>query len=288
MKPILVHIHAFYPELLQEILERLNSLKPTPLELVVSTVPEYAARIRLMLEGFDYARIVVVENRGYDIAPFLEVLKDVEPERYSYIIKLHTKRNIPGDAYIKPYPYNYGEWRWREYLLNFCKPENFRRIIKAFEQQKHLGMVADYRVLCRKEESRFSSPLNTLLSRLGLQMRGYSYVMGSMFICRSFLMIPLKRLGLSRKDFPVADATHSENIAHVVERLLGLVVLAQGYSIEDAFTPVLKQSQWLCLMQRLARFLYFRKCRRDGSFIIKICKIPIFYKRCQERNKLTQ
>lgn len=285
MKPVLVHIHAFYPELLPEILERLNSLKSTPIELVVSTVAAHAARIRLMLEEIDYARIVVVENRGYDIAPFLEVLKDAEPARYSYIIKLHTKRDIPGDAYMKPYPYNYGEWRWREYLLNFCKPENFRRTIKAFEQQKHLGMVADYRVLCRKEESRFLSPLNTLLTRLGLQMRGYSYVMGSMFICRSILMTPLKRLGLNRKDFPVADAAHSENMAHVVERLLGLVVLAQGYSIEDAFTPVLKQSQWLCLMHRLARFLYYRKRGRDGSLIIKICKIPVFYKRCQAETK---
>jgi len=34
------------------------------------------------------------------------------------------------------------------------------------------------------------------------------------------------------------------------------------------------------LLQRIGHFLFSRKVTRSGKLIIKICKIPVFYKRC--------
>ncbi|MBR2314331.1 MAG: hypothetical protein IKA55_05680 [Akkermansia sp.] len=279
MSPILVHIHAYYPELLPGMLEKLDSLLPAQREVVVTTVAEHVATVQAMVAGIGNCRVQEVENRGYDIAPFLEVIKGIELEQYSYVMKLHTKRNMPGDVYLKPLPYNYGFERWREYLMNICRPEHFQAAMRAFEQQARLGMVADFRLIWQQEEPRFRAALDRLLSRAGLHKRGYAYIMGSMFICRAALLTPLLRLELRPQDFAPPDAAHSENLAHEIERFLGLSVLAQGYSIGDPFTPRWKQGKLLRLLQQAAMFLCFRKRGGDGSCIIKICKIPVFRKR---------
>lgn len=279
MSPILVHIHAYYPELLPGILEKLSSLESVQRDVVVTTVAGYVPSIQAMVCGISNCRVIEVPNRGYDIAPFLEVLSVINLDDYSYVIKLHTKRDMPGDAYLKPMPYNYGGNRWREYLLNFCRNEHLPRVLQSFVHEPDLGMVADYRLICRKEESRFRNALVCLLSKAGLQKRGSAYVMGCMFICRAALLEPLLRLGLKPQDFDVPDASHSETLAHELERFLGFSVLAQGYRIADSFTPRWKQCKFLRVMKQILAFLYFRKRGGNGSCIIKICKIPVYRKR---------
>ena len=281
MKPILIHIHLYYCDMWPEmkaLLENIRSLKLRT-SLVVTLPDSDCMLTREIGEQYTDARILRVPNQGYDIAPFLEVLRSVNLEDYSYVIKLHTKRDMPGDVYLKPMPYNYGGSRWRDYLLNFCRCEHLPHIMQRLAQEADLGMVADYRLIRRAREARFVAALDDLLNRAGLQNKGYQYVMGSMFICRACLLAPLKALGFRTNDFPVANESHSENLAHEMERFLGLSVLAQGYRIADPFTPRWKQSKLIRVLKQIALFLYFRKRGGDGSCIIKICKIPVYRKR---------
>ena len=286
MKPILIHIHLYYIDMwpyMKAQLENIRALKYSS-SLVVTLPDSDTTQARKIREQYPDARILWVQNQGYDIAPLLEVLQSVNLEDYSYVIKLHTKRDMPGDVYLKPLPYNYGFERWREYLTNFCQLKQLQTSLQAFEQQKSLGMVADFRLIWRREEARFRSALDRHLSKVGLQKRGYAYVMGSMFMCRATLLAPLLRLGFKPQDFASPDTAHTENLAHEIERFLGLSVLAQGYRIADPFTPRWKQSKLIRLMKQIALFLYFRKRGGDGSCIIKICKIPVYRKRGAKRN----
>lgn len=125
MTPILIHVHVYYPELWGEVCEYLRSLAGVPHECVV-TVPEGRVDILSALKGDNrVSRIIEVENRGYDIAPFVQVINGVNLGGYSYVIKLHTKRDMPGDVYLKPLPFNYGYDYWLRYLLSFCSEEHF-------------------------------------------------------------------------------------------------------------------------------------------------------------------
>lgn len=273
MKPILIHIHAFYPELLEELLQIPSHLKGIPYDIWI-TYPETKPEMATLLTEYEHA--IPVPNRGYDIAPFLSVLSHVDLDAYSYVLKLHTKRNMPGDAYIRPNPYNYGFAHWREYLLNVSKAENMRISLQALERDTKLGMIADYRLIWNRVEKHHVANVKEYLDKAGLNYCGYCYVMGTMFLCRANLLKPLQALRLSPQDFLPPDATHTENLAHTMERFIGASIVAQGYRIQDVFTPGHLQARWRYHLLRIKNFLYYRKRKADGGSIIKICKIPVW------------
>lgn len=44
---------------------------------------------------FKNVNVEIVKNLGFDLGPFVHVLNEVNLNDYSYVIKLHTKRDIP-------------------------------------------------------------------------------------------------------------------------------------------------------------------------------------------------
>lgn len=294
MKPILIHIHVYYARLWPELracVERVASLG-LPFRLFVTMAGEKPQIAAEVAERWPEAELREVPNRGYDIAPFLEVLRSVRIEDFSYIIKLHTKRDVEQARVIlcSAAPVNMRGSRWREALLAFARPENFEKVLQTLEAEPQLGMVSHHLVICPRVSEKDKEQFKTwqqaveMVKTLGLPKPPNShFVMGSMFICRAELLKPLLRLGLKTEDFPSPDPEHlEETIAHVIERLLGALVTAQGYVIRDCFSPRREYVREAIevLLQRIGHFLFSRKVTRSGKLIIKICKIPVFYKRC--------
>ena len=93
MKKILVHLHIYYPSLYDELKSYINNITDG-FDLYVSMVEEHKDIIDDLQNNFKNVNIDIVENRGYDVGPFIEVLNKVNLDDYSYIIKLHTKRDI--------------------------------------------------------------------------------------------------------------------------------------------------------------------------------------------------
>lgn len=293
LKPVLIHIHVYYAHLWQELLscvDRVESLGLT-FHLVVTTVEEQPELTAEVTSKWPDAEVRVVPNRGYDIAPFLEVLRSVRLEDFSYIIKLHTKRDVDAARVVlcSESPVNMKGNRWRNALLAFAQPRNLERVLHALETEPKLGMVAHHLVICPEVTAKDKEQYKTWLRAaemapdIGLPEPPNSrFVMGSMFICRAELFRPLLRLKVQTGDFPPPDPEHlEETLAHVLERLLGVVVTAQGYTIRDCFSPrserVLETlGVWL---YRIGHFLYSSKVTRSEKLIVKICKIPIYYRK---------
>ncbi len=101
IKPIFVHCHIYYPELWPELKTCIQNIHPYPFELFVTMVENHQRIINDILSSFPNAHIEIVENRGYDIGPFVYTLNKIVLDNYSYIIKLHTKRNI--DVNMPPF-----------------------------------------------------------------------------------------------------------------------------------------------------------------------------------------
>ena len=95
MKKILVHVHIFYENLYPELKACLLNLKDYNCDYIFTFVKENKTLESDIKSTFSNAKIEIVKNLGFDLGPFVHVLNEVNLSDYSYVIKLHTKRDIP-------------------------------------------------------------------------------------------------------------------------------------------------------------------------------------------------
>lgn len=268
MKPLFVCVHVFYPEMWDELKQCILNMSACPYELYITLVSHHALLEKDIAQTFPTAHVEVVENRGYDVGPFMSVLNKLDLNHYSYVVKLHTKRDMPEGTYLKMI--NVSQNRWREYLLKFFKsPRGFQKALSSFAKKTKLGMLADWHVI---SSQKFGDPeacteAGHLLKTLGLKTKSFCFVAGTMFMCRANLLKPLQNLGMELSDFELSSSkTHGGGgKAHALERLFGLLICAQGYTLEDDCLS------WVVKLKvfgaRLKKFV-FHKRRTNKDFLV--------------------
>lgn len=282
MVDFLVHIHLFYAEMWQELKEHLTCLNSHSSEIWITVPNGSMIQEPHILQDCPGAHILHVDNRGYDIAPFVEVLKRVDLSQFRYCIKLHTKRDMPAPAHVGCVDVSGS--KWRHLLLSFLKKDNLALTLQAFDHNEKLGMVGHHALICSKEpddaQAWEQSKQWIRIHAAGNEPRSLNFVAGSMFICRAGLLVPFRDI-LADAEFEIPSREHPSTISHAAERLLGHIITAAGYDIRDAYTsPSAKFAFWcktalLCFMQ----FCYRKKHTKKGYTIIKICKVPVYRSR---------
>ena len=281
MKSLLIHVHVFYPELWIEIRNCLNSIRSYSYDLFV-TLPDDTAELKEEITRlFPNAKVEVVENRGYDVAPFVHILNQVNLENYQYIVKIHTKKNMNEEATINGFSVSGN--RWRKFLLRFLKNEKtFQDCIDGFEKHSSLGMVCDFRLIMSlsSDNGRLRALVGDWAKKMGFSLHGKErFVAGTMFIARANLFEKFKRLNLRMSDFEAGRVDHLMGLAHVMERILGVLVYSQALTITDCFTPVWLQwglTKGPFFAKKIWAFIYKDKVTRSGRRIIKIFKLPVY------------
>ena len=91
MKKLAVHLHLYYKEQLPKIVKYLKNLDGVDYDLFVTMVEDDEQVKLKILAEFPNSKIWVVENRGYDIGPFIEFLHRIDLKDYEYVLKVHTK-----------------------------------------------------------------------------------------------------------------------------------------------------------------------------------------------------
>lgn len=205
MKPLLVHIHIFYDFLWPELKECLKSIEGYSYDLVITMVEDKEVIRQEVEHSFPNAKVLIVKNIGFNVYPFLCVINDVELSNYSYIIKLHTKRDIP----FKDSFFWFRGNKWRNALLSFVKSKsNFNKAIKKLHSCKNIGMhgpcTAIINNFCDDQNAR--SLTNQFILEHNLKRLRYKFVGGSMFIVKSTLLKPLIDLNIKSEQFDAPDA----------------------------------------------------------------------------------
>ena len=278
---ILVHIHLYYFDMWQELKQAVQNIT-VPYDLFV-TVTEHNADIENDIRAFkSEARIILLENKGFDVWPFIKVLNDVDLNDYDYIVKLHSKRDMPLGTLANGFDLS-GD-RWRRLNLRFLETkENFNKVLSIFEINERLGMNADYRLICRKDgkgERNVAQEALKLLEFLNFTSKRHSFVMGTMFIARSKLLEPLKQLKLN---FAPSNRG-KDKTPYALERLFGYLIDAQGYQVKDVLNSPVRQIYGKIVAQTKG-FIWRKKITSSGNTICKFCKIPVFIKTYQATNK---
>lgn len=231
--------HIFYPDMTDEILDRLDHL-PTGYDLVVTTSDE-AKRDEILAvldrRGRQGEVRVVKSNRGRDISAFFVDCRDViESDDYDIVVKLHSKKNLQDSR-------NIGELFKRHLFENLLSSPGYAaNVLRLFQQHPTLGMVfppvyhIGYPTLGHAWYHNKPLALEEA-ERLGLTvpfdettpLSAY----GSMFIARPATLRALTRAGYTHDDFPDESGYGDGALTHVVERLASYAVLSTGHHIRE-------------------------------------------------------
>ena len=283
MKKFLVHIHLYYDFLYEELKQCLLNIKDyNEIDLYV-TLPKHMEEIENDIKSsFDNVNIIIAENLGYDVAPFTDVLSRVNLDDYSYVIKLHTKRDVPSSASR----FWFKGAKWRNMLLKFVKTkENFKRVLDRFDNERTIGMhgpvtstfnfITDDKI-GHKESNGF------IKNNICKNKRYYRFVAGTMFMVRAELLKPIQQLNLNYSDFDMPDESHEDcQLAHKLERAFGYLVYSNGYRIKDCTISSFKNFMIAFYMNAI-RILHIItdpfvsiRITKKNKLLVKIIKIPV-------------
>lgn len=232
-------VHAFYPELLQEIAVNLRDLE-IPHQIFVTAPSDKEVEVKRIVEQeLPAAAVLLFENRGRDVGPFLEVLRSLDLDEFTHILKLHTKRSkhiATGDT-------------WREELLSAFTLERLRTSLKVLADNPHIGILGPSGHLLSMSAflNRNEKTVRKLAKRMGISEiypENDSFVAGTMFFARSTALLPIINLGIGLSDFEKEEGQINGTLAHAIERSLtysaeaaGLIVAALVDSPEAQNNP---------------------------------------------------
>jgi len=230
---IAVVLHLYYPELWPEFRHGLAAI-PEPYDLFVTLTAGYSdmAADWICLDNPD-AQIITLENRGRDILPFVTLINTGVLFKYELVCKLHSKRSLhctEGD-------------NWRHNLISgiLCDTENVARILRAFDSNSDLGMVAPNGSLRDDAEgwSKHLDGVNELARRISMPIvgavSGFSkFPAGSIFWIRASLLRSIAQLGLTPSEFEPEPIPPNARMPHVIERLFGHLCREAGMSIAES------------------------------------------------------
>ena len=173
------------------------------------------------------AELQIVQNRGFDVGPFVKVINEIELFKYDLIVKLHSKRNRFGIVNYMPFFGN----QWRKKLLSFCSSQKRTlQTVEIFQKNPQIGMIGAGELIIKED--------------------GY-FIGGTMFVARASLFTNLsERVGFD--DFEMTERNQTNSLAHSWERRLGYLVAEKGMTIHG-FPPA---SPLLAYTYPLRKFLY--------------------------------
>ncbi|AOW12658.1 hypothetical protein LPB72_16650 [Hydrogenophaga crassostreae] len=237
-KSVALHIHAYYPELLADILERLNRNETTiSLFVTVDSIEKQAGVEKILSEkGFPLATVSIHSNRGRDVFPFLDICKSIKG-RFDIIGHIHTKKSphvMDGSDLVA---------RWRDLLLgnligsDHC--ENMMdRIIFHMDTHANIQLVFpdDPHVISWGKNLRFAEVLTSDLEFSQLP-KYFEFPVGTMFWATSAYLDGFVKMGMPDRFSPKEPLPIDGTILHAWERLLGAKVGTRPPGYAMTFVP---------------------------------------------------
>jgi lipopolysaccharide biosynthesis protein len=232
-----LHIHFFYPELAQDLLQKLAVNRLRCDLLITTTDDKKAEMLDAAMSGYQGggATIRVVPNRGRDIGAFLSGFGCEALARYDVVGHLHGKRSPwLGDAAV-------GE-TWREFLWQNLVGELYPMVdivLARFAAEPELGLVfpEDPHLPGWADNFKIASGL---AQRMGIKEPldpFFEFPVGTMFWARTTALAPLFDLRLGWDDYPDEPLPTDGTMLHALERILPFVSRHAGYGYATTHIP---------------------------------------------------
>jgi glycosyltransferase involved in cell wall biosynthesis len=229
---VALHIHAYYPEMLSSLLDRL-AVNKVSADLFISVKNDQAKSLVAdicLKHGLSNVDIRAVPNRGRDIGPLLITFGKHLVDNYEIIGHVHTKSSphVQNRSFANA---------WTEFLFeNLLGGEKggamADRIVAAMHQDPRVALVFpdDPHVvgwtLNRDYAESIASKLD--ISQLPKQ---FDFPIGTMFWIRSDALTRFVACNLDWDDFPAEPVPIDGTKLHALERLFGLVGMMDSSAV---------------------------------------------------------
>jgi hypothetical protein len=230
---ILVILHLFYPESWKEIREYLLNFSGYNWDLCITYPDMIADQIdrKSILELNPRTTFFQLENKGYDIGPFLTAIKQIDLSSYEAVFKLQSK----GVKRIFIYIYRqlfFG----RDWFLNLYEgiagAGVIHQTIDKILNDPGVGMIGAKNLIVHDPVHKE----NLIIRRLkeaGIQVeKGYSFLAGTCFAVRPSCLQELKDLPYTLDDFVPVPSSQGMSLAHALERYMCILAQKEGLRIE--------------------------------------------------------
>jgi glycosyltransferase involved in cell wall biosynthesis len=226
---VALHLHAFYPDQVAGIVERLNLNISAPDLFASVLTSDAASETRQALSGYR-GRIVDVQmtpNLGRDIGPLLMQFGRDLCASYDIVGHLHTKKSpqIEDRAFAEA---------WNIFLLeNLVGGEDggpmLDLILCSMAADLGIGIVFpdDPNVISWTKNRKHAEALADRMNYADLPEE-LNFPIGSMFWVRSSVLLKFVELGLTWDDFAPEPLPVDGTMIHAIERLFGVVPAKMG------------------------------------------------------------
>lgn len=274
---IAVHLHLYYENMWDDICRYLSNLQGYDYDLFVTLVVANASLSAKIKQFKPQADIRVVENRGYDVGAFINFLHQIDLSDYDYILKLHTKNKQQGLDTLINHRYLSRE-QWFKLLWNAVlgSKKQVGRNLRAL-RHPNIGMIGSRYLITStlKNHPKVEKGVYDVMQNLGFSRpTNITFIPGTMFWVKAETLKIIKD-NFVISDFEPTDGTVKDGtLAHVLERVLGCAVVAQGWQIRG-------YDYWQDFEKRFSfkpflRFCYQKKYTRHHKMLIKVLKLPIY------------
>lgn len=221
-------IHAYYPDVLSEILDYLHEIDGIELQLYISCPPEKTHTVSELLKGCTHSwYLSEMPNRGRDVLPFLMQLPQVIEDGHDWVLKVHTKKSThreDGDV-----------WR-RDLYDKLLTKQSILQARTTLTNSPEIGILgpAGHLVPMSFYWGSNANRVEGLACRLGVRpsdLKEMSFVAGTMFFARVQALSPLLNLALSSTDFEDETGQVDGTLAHALERTLSVSAHAAGLRV---------------------------------------------------------
>lgn len=290
MARILVHLHLYYHEQVDYFIEKLKNITIEDWVLVVTySHPNQEAFEKISRFKPD-VKFIETENIGYDVWPFIKLMKDTDLDSFDYVIKLHTKRSM---GKCRPNIITFKGYDWRNALVDgilFSK-DHFEKVLGKFEKNPKIGMVSS--LLTAVTRDYFHPEVRNELKRLGWKKKNRKICMGTMFMMRAEALKLLKDEKINRElfynDEPVSG-TFFQN-AHLYERIFSHLPINTGLKFK---TVCPRKSDYVKikvnkLMEPVGKFFF--TCQREGRYrqkVIRLFRIKLYVENKNPENYIRE
>ena len=233
MSRLLVVLHVFYHDQVDYFIDKLANISDCEWDLTV-TWSEFSQESYDKLKAFKPDLTVqLVSNAGYDVWPFIQVIRNTDFSRYDYVLKLHTKRFMTKSMRIEGLKME--KWFWRDALLNpiLKSKERFSRCLSIMDSNPKVGYICSYEFHMNLEDM---LPEDEMLLRQEadrISMENFDkgrFCAGTMFLARIQALQKLKEIEFTDEMWNFKQKSGaSGTLAHVYERMLCLLMRDAGY-----------------------------------------------------------
>ncbi|WP_277187169.1 rhamnan synthesis F family protein [Caballeronia sp. BR00000012568055] len=234
---VILHGHFHYIDHVGDLLNAVVANQHACKLILTTDTEEKRAEIEKQVQRNGVvAQVRLVENRGRDVGPFLDLLDELAGQ-CDVIGHVHGKRSLATEDVGA----DFGD-RWRNFLWQHLIGDDVPAmdlILQAFAGDSRLGLVfpEDPHLIGWEENFEIGEQLAARMSFEGAVPRTLDFPVGTMFWARPAALKGLRALGLKAAEYPMEPLPVDGTILHAIERLVPVSAVQAGFRFASTFLP---------------------------------------------------